>query len=369
MGTASSLRRLCGQLVVGGFEGTDLPPTFARALAAGERGGAVLFARNLTPDPMQCAELARAIAEKSPPHLPPLVAIDQEGGRVQRLRAPVLQLPPMRAFGKIDDPDEAVRVVTDSAEALARQLAALGITMDFAPVLDLDTCAENPIIGDRSFGADCGLVERLGRAFAQGLAAAGVLSCAKHFPGHGDTTKDSHVDLPVVTLDWDRIVNEHARPFLRAPAHDAIMTAHVMYPALDPDRPATLSRAILQLARSWLGLRYEGCIVSDDLEMKAVADRWPIEESSVAAIDAGCDVLLVCRSEELQERVVNALATRASEDAAFEARVQDAHARFVAMRRRVTPKPVATRALFDEASTAARAMEPRIRAALGASPR
>jgi beta-N-acetylhexosaminidase len=235
--------------------------------------------------------------------------------------------------------------------------------MDFAPVLDLDTCAENPIIGDRSFGADCGLVEELGRAFATGLGAGGVLSCAKHFPGHGDTTKDSHLELPVVTLDWDQVVNTHARPFLRPPhVHDAIMTAHVMYPALDPDRPATLSRSILALARSWLGIRYEGCIVSDDLEMKAVADRWPIEESAVAAIDAGCDVLLVCRSEELQERAVAALAERASADPAFEGRVQEAHARFVAMRRRVTPKPVATRAEFDAASAAARAVEPRARA-------
>jgi beta-N-acetylhexosaminidase len=364
MANPSALARVCGQLVVGGFEGAVLPDTFVRALSAGERGGAVLFARNLAEDPMQCAELARAIAAKSPPHMPPLVAIDQEGGRVQRLRAPVLSLPPMRALGRIAD----ARLVEDAAEALGRQLAALGITMDFAPVLDLDTCATNPIIGDRSFGADCGLVEELGRAFSTGLGAGGVLSCAKHFPGHGDTTKDSHVDLPVVTLDWDQVVNLHARPFVRPPQkHDAIMTAHVMYPALDADRPATFSRTILALARTWLGIPYDGCIISDDLEMKAIADRWPIEEAAVRAIDAGCDALLVCRSEELQHRAVEALARRASEDAAFEGRVRDALARFLAMRRRVPPRPVKTRAELDEASAAARTVEPRIRAALGAS--
>ncbi|MGO8996484.1 MAG: beta-N-acetylhexosaminidase [Polyangiaceae bacterium] len=362
MATVGTLRRVCGQLVVGGFDGTELPATFARALAAGERGGAVLFARNLTPDPMQCADLTRSIAEKAPPHMAPLLAVDQEGGRVQRLRAPVLQLPPMRKLGQVADP----RLVSDAAEALGRQLAALGFTMDFAPVLDLDTCADNPIIGDRSFGADYRLVEELGRAFSEGLGAAGILSCAKHFPGHGDTTKDSHLELPVVTLDWDQVVNLHARPFLRPPQkHDAIMTAHVMYPALDPDLPATLSRPILGLARNWLGFEYEGCIVSDDLEMKAVADRWPIEESAVRAIGAGCDALLVCRSEELQDRAVTALAERASGDSAFEARVREAHARFVTMRRKVVPRPVATRAELDEASAAARAMEPRIAAALG----
>ncbi len=319
----------------------------------------MLFARNLTQDPMQCAELARAVADKAPPHLPPLVAIDQEGGRVQRLKAPVLQLPPMRAFGHVDH----APLAEAAAEALGRQLAALGITMDFAPVFDLDTCAENPIIGDRSFGADPSLVEELGRAFARGLGAGGVLSCGKHFPGHGDTTKDSHLELPVVSLPWDTVVQEHARPFLRPPhAHDAIMTAHVMYPALDPAVPATLSRPILELARSWLGFRFEGCIVSDDLEMKAVADRWPIEQTAVMAIDAGCDVLLVCRSEELQERAATALAERAATDRAFEARVQEAHGRFVAMRRRVPPKPVATRSEFDAASAKARAVEPRISA-------
>ena len=386
MANPSALRRICGQLVVGGFEGTAPTDSFVRALIAGERGGAVLFARNVTQDPMQCAELTRLIAANSSLELPPLIAIDQEGGRVQRLKEPILQLPPMRAFGDAGD----AGLVQDAAEALGRQLAALGVTMDFAPVMDLDTCAENPIIGDRSFGQDSGLVERLGRAACHGLRAGGVLSCAKHFPGHGDTTKDSHLDLPVVLLARDAVVHQHARPFLAPPvAHDAIMTAHVVYTALDPHLPATLSRAVLELARPRAGSEapvqvrtgarprsrlgqapvqvgqappFDGCIVSDDLEMKAIADRWSIEESAVRAIEAGCDALLICRSEELQERAVEGLARRASEDRAFEERVHDANARFVAMRRRAPPRPVKTRAAFDEASTGARAIEPRIAA-------
>lgn len=358
MANPSALRRLCGQLVVGGFEGTALPGSFVRALVAGERGGAVLFARNLTPDPMQCAGLARAIAANSAVDLPPLVAIDQEGGRVQRLEAPVLQLPPMRAFGEAGE----AGLAQEAAGALARQLAALGITMDFAPVLDLDTCATNPIIGDRAFDRDPGVVERLGRAVSQGLRDGGVLSCGKHFPGHGDTTKDSHLDLPVVTLDHDRVVREHARPFLQPPVvHDAIMTAHVVYPALDPALPATLSPKVLALARTGAS-PFAGCIVSDDLEMKAIADRWPIEESSVRAIEAGCDVLLVCRSEELQERAVEALARKATLDRRFEERVHDASARFLALRRRVPPRPVSARAAFDEASAKAAEVAPRIAA-------
>jgi beta-N-acetylhexosaminidase len=348
----AALRRVCGQLVVGGFQGEALPATFTRALAAGERGGAVLFARNLTQDPMQCAELARAIAEVSPREAPPLVAIDQEGGRVQRLQAPVLPLPPMRTVAERGDEALARRL----AAALGRQLAALGITMDFAPVFDVNTCRTNPIIGDRAFGEDAATVHRFATAFSLGLRDGGVLTCAKHFPGHGDTTKDSHLDLPVVTLGGAELARDHVRPFLAAPrAHDAMMTAHVVYTAIDPELPATLSRAALALARGGVE-PYAGCLLSDDLEMKAVADRWAIEDSAVRAIDAGCDALLVCSSEELQERAVDALARRAAEDAAFAARCREAHDRFVAMRARVPPRPVASRAAFDDASAAARAV-------------
>ncbi len=371
MADASALRRVCGQLVVGGFEGTALTPTFARALAAGERGGAILFARNLTPDPMQCADLARAIAGNSCLDLPPLVSIDQEGGRVARLKtAPILELPPMAAFGRdfrARDPEgrrQAVALAHDAAEALGAQLAALGLTMNFAPVLDVNTRPENPIIGDRAFGDDAAIVSELGLAWALGLRTGGVLACGKHFPGHGDTTKDSHFDLPIVDAARARLDAVELPP-VRAASRAGIaafMTAHVVYSVLDADVPATLSRAICtDLARHDVG--FTGWLVSDDLEMKAVADRWPIEDAAVRAIEAGCDALLVCRSEELQERAVAALADRARTDSAFEARVREAHERFMTMRREVAPRPVATRAQLDAASAAARAVEARIAAA------
>jgi beta-N-acetylhexosaminidase len=348
MADVSAMRRLCGQLVVGGFDGTTLPRSFARALASGERGGAVLFARNLTPDPMQCAELARAIAEAAPEE-PPLVSIDQEGGRVARLKAPILELPPMRRFGDLGGPGHVL--ATQAATALARQLAALGITMDFAPVLDVNTCATNPVIGDRAFGDEPGVVSAMGLAWMQGLLAGGVHACGKHYPGHGAATKDSHVDLPVIALDEPTLATVHERPFLAcASTAPAFMTAHVIYPALDAELPATLSRKVLARLRP----AFRGCIVSDDLEMKAIADRWTVEESAVLAVEAGCDALLVCKSEELQERAVDALASRAARDASFEARVREAQARFVALRERVPPRPVRTRAELDAASSLAR---------------
>jgi len=363
------LARLCGQLVVGGFEGTAPPETFVRALIAGERGGAVIFGRNLTGDPMQCAELAGVIGANSSLELPPLVAIDQEGGRVARLKGPVLELPPMAAFGRGAAPHagarrEATALAYEAANALGAQLAALGITMNFAPVLDVNTRADNPVIGDRAFAEDAVLVAELGGAWAAGLRDGGVLACGKHFPGHGSTAKDSHVDLPVADRASPGELDLDLYPFRAIGSNiAAFMTAHVLYPSLDAVFPATLSRRALSLAREYLG--HEGCIVSDDLEMKAVADRWSIEESAVRAIEAGCDALLVCRSEELQERAVAALAERASADGAFRSRVEEAHARFVAMRRGAPPRPVKTRPEFDAASARARAVAPRIAAALG----
>jgi beta-N-acetylhexosaminidase len=322
-----------------------------------------LFARNLTQDPMQCAELSRSIASAAPAELPPLVSIDQEGGRVARLKAPVLELPPMRTLAKIENQT----LIFEAAEALGRQLAALGITMDFAPVLDVNTLASNPIIGDRAFSDDVAAVDYLGGKWAKALERGGVLPCGKHFPGHGHTSVDSHLDLPVDARALAELRSAALPPFRTAAYFEipALMTAHVLYPSVDPDWPATLSPKVLGLAREWL--HYEGCLVSDDLEMKAVADRWSVEESAVRAVAAGCDVLLVCRSEELQARAVEGLARRASEDGAFEARCRDAHDRFVAMKRRVPPQPVMTRAAFDDASALARDVAAMLAAALGAA--
>jgi beta-N-acetylhexosaminidase len=261
----------------------------------------------------------------------------------------------MRAFGKAGD----AGLVGRGAETLGRQLAALGFTMNCAPVLDVDTCPVNPIIGDRSFSSDPAAVARLGAAYASGLQAGGVMACGKHFPGHGDTTVDSHLELPRVVQPRERLDAVELVPFhgLRAATCASLMTAHVVYPALDPDQPATLSRRIAHdLLRAELG--FDGLLVSDDLEMKAVADRVPIEESAVMALRAGCDVLLICASEELQARAHTALVRAAEADAAFRADVESKVARALVFRRRYRPRPLDEAALQDVLGAAAsRAME------------
>lgn len=335
-----SLSVLCGQLLVVGLEGQELTAPERRALSAGERGGVVLFRRNIAREGglSPVARLNAQVRDAAPADLPPLVAVDQEGGRVMRLGPPAMQLPPMRRIGDLDDDDLVRRV----AEAQARELLALGFTMSFAPVADVHTRDENPIIGDRAFAKTPERVARLGGAFAEGLARGGILSCAKHFPGHGDTTVDSHLALPRVDrpkADLERLEIASFRALAKNPAIDSMMTAHVVYPALDAEQPATLSHAICtDLLRGELG--FSGVLFSDDLEMKALT--MPTGEAAVRAVTAGCDVLLVCSRADLVVEAHEALVREAEKSAAFRARCEEAFTRGIAMRRRVRPAPLAS---------------------------
>ena len=335
---------LCGQLIVGGFDGHDVSPRFARALGDGLRGGAILFKRNL-PDIATAARVCAAIHAGARDDLPPFLGVDQEGGRVTRLPPPFLTLPPMRLLGEIGDMD----LVRRAARAVAVEVGAIGFNLDFAPVLDVDSNPQNPVIGDRSFGRDPDLVARAGVAFALGLQDEGVLACGKHFPGHGDTSVDSHFDLPIIEHDRARLDRVELPPFRAAAGAGlaTIMTAHVVCEAIDPGVPATLSRAICtNLLRGEIG--FYGALFSDDLEMAAVAARYSIEDSAVMAIEAGCDVLLVCKSEDLADRAHEALVKRAEKDGAFRRRCAEALDRGLRVRRRAEPRRVADPSALGE---------------------
>jgi beta-N-acetylhexosaminidase len=287
------------------------------------------------------AALAREIHRAVPKGA--LVGVDQEGGRVARLPKPLLEVPPMRAVASWGDVAFAERI----AAAVGRELAALGFTIDFAPVLDVNTCPSNPVIGDRAFGDDPETCARFGVAWIRGLQSAGLLACGKHFPGHGDTTKDSHHDLPVVTQPLDRLEAVELAPFRAAAAAGvaSMMTAHVVYTALDARLPATLSATACTTLRDSAG--FDGMLVSDDLEMQAIAARWGIEDAAVQAVAAGCDALLVCWTDEKQERAVDALVREAERSPAFRARCDAALARVREARRRIAAKPAIDDAELD----------------------
>jgi beta-N-acetylhexosaminidase len=332
--TPSALERLCGHLVVCGFPGRDLDGATRAALGAGRRAGVILFRRNVGSLSQVHALIAdvRGAAGDGPP---PFVSVDQEGGRVERLKAPFPELPAMRTLAASGDAD----AVQTAGARVGRGLAALGFNLDFAPVLDVDSNPQNPIIGDRAFGRDPDSVVRLAGAFARGLETAGVLSCGKHFPGHGDTELDSHLDLPVVRHEEARLRAVEIAPFAALAAQvPTLMSAHVVYEALDPGVPATLSRRIAtELLRDELGFR--GVLFSDDLEMRAVADRMPVEESAVCAVAAGCDVLLVCSDRDLADRAHAALCREAETSPTFRQRCEQAAERSQTARRSATAAP------------------------------
>jgi beta-N-acetylhexosaminidase len=288
-GVPVALHRQIGQLAVVGFEGKSLPGEI-RALARDfDLGGIILFARNVE-SPEQVAEIA-VEAQQLAQDLPLWVGVDQEGGRVARLKRPLTEWPPMSTLGRADDEALASRF----AAALARELLAAGISIDFAPVLDVLTNPKNPAIGDRALGACAETVARLGAAIVRTLQESGVAACGKHFPGHGDTSVDSHLDLPLVEHPPDRLQAIDFVPFRAAidAGVAAIMTGHLLVPALDEANPATLSRPIVSgILRGDLG--FDGLVFTDDLDMKAISGRTTREHAVVSAIGAGCDVALLC---------------------------------------------------------------------------
>jgi beta-N-acetylhexosaminidase len=347
---------LAGQLLVVGFDGTSLPSELAASLRAGERAGVILFRRNLGLSPTaltELQELCASIARQTPADLPALIAIDEEGGRVARLRAPALSLPPMRKLAALGDLELLERV----GSALGRELRCLGVTLNFAPVVDVDTNPDNPVIGDRAFSDDPEQVVSCAGAFLRGLRSGGIQSCLKHFPGHGDTLLDSHLALPSVAHGRERLEAIEILPFRRlARLADSMMTAHVVYPDLDPALPATLSRRICHdLLRDQIA--FDGVLFSDDLEMQAIQGHGQLEESAVRAVEAGCDLLLCCSSADAQQRVHQALTRALERDASFRVRCLEAAGRGLALRQRCPPEPGSSDDLSSLLSSELRPLE------------
>ena len=295
-----------GQLIMVGFEGTQANEAIETHIRERFVGGIVLFSRNIQ-SPRQTAELTnelQRLAGATAHQIPLFIGIDQEGGWVIRLREGATVLPGNMALGATDSTELAER----AGEITAVELAAVGVNLNFAPVMDVNNNLNNPVIGRRSFGESPELVSRLGVAYLRGLQRNGVLATAKHFPGHGDTTVDSHFDLPTVNHDLERIHALELQPFRAAIDADvaAIMTAHIIYPAFDADRPATLSLTVLtDLLRKEFG--FDGLLITDDMEMKAIDDRYRSGEAAVMAVEAGADIVMVLWTPTKQVEVFDAL--------------------------------------------------------------
>ncbi|MFU8875163.1 glycoside hydrolase family 3 protein [Micromonospora sp. SL4-19] len=286
VGATGGLAALAAAVLQPGFVGTTPPPWVRRWLGEG-LGSVVLFARNVV-DHDQVAALTASLRAERPDVI---VAIDEEAGDVTRIEsARGSSRPGNFALGAVDDEGLTEEVARD----LGAELAALGVTLNYAPDADVNSNPANPVIGVRSFGADPALVARHTAAWVRGLQAGGVAACAKHFPGHGDTRVDSHHDLPLIAGDRARLAAVELAPFRAAVAAgvQAVMTGHLLVPALDPELPATLSPRILGgVLRDELG--FHGVVVSDAVEMRAVTDRYGFPGAAVRALAAGADAICV----------------------------------------------------------------------------
>jgi beta-N-acetylhexosaminidase len=325
------LLRLAGGCMLAGSRAPQLHPTLMALFQRRMLAGTLLSGENFHNRAMLDAAV-RAVHTATPEDTPPaLVAADQEGGVVSHLTPVLPRMPSLTALGRIDDPALTERF----GAAMAAQLRSVGVNFNLAPVLDVRTNPANMVVHMRTFGASPELAARHARPLVSAMLDGGVLACAKHFPGHGDTATDSHAGLPRVAHDLARLEAVELQPF-RAVIDlvPAVMLAHVVYTGVDAAHPATLSRAIATgILRERLGFR--GVAVSDDLEMAAIRRHWGVPTGAMRALEAGCDLLIIAHTPGYLLESMRQIARRCSEDRAFLARVEQANERVTALRERL----------------------------------
>ena len=317
-----------GQMLMVGLAGYELTTAELNICQSHNFGGFILFSRNCC-EAAQIHSLCRSLCQVTDDI--PFIAIDEEGGRVHRLPPPFTHFPPAAQIGKTGSLDLAFRV----GRAVAAELTLLGINLNFAPVLDVYSNAENPIIGNRSFGTTPKRVAAMALAWSEGLRSAGIIPCGKHFPGHGHTDTDPHLQLPRVTKSRSELHAVELQPFLHACRSriESLMTAHVVFPALDEEFPATLSsRIVTRLLRQELG--YKGVVFSDDMEMKAITGNFDAGEAAVSSVRAGIDVLLYCHDLAKAAGIVELLCREARHNSQLLARIEESHARIDMLKKR-----------------------------------
>ncbi|WP_372008210.1 beta-N-acetylhexosaminidase [Paenibacillus chitinolyticus] len=334
-----SLRQKIGQMMMCGFSTSNefdsaMKPNkkIIDLIQKHEIGGVILFRRNLD-NPKQVSELNHELQvfAKDSAGGPLLISIDQEGGMVARIHEGIACMPGSMAIGATRD----VQAAYETARISGVELRAMGINLNFAPCLDINNNPMNPVIGVRSFGETAEIVGELGAAAVKGYQAAGVAPTIKHFPGHGDTHSDSHHALPMIPHDLERLRELEFAPFVKAIQEGAevLMSAHVIFPALEPDGlPSTLSKRVLtDLLRGELG--YNGVIVTDCLEMKAIADHYGTAEGAVMAVEAGTDLLLVSHTYDTQVETIERLVEAVESGRISEERINESVDRILALKR------------------------------------
>lgn len=299
-----TLKEKIGQMMIVGLEGYILNEQTKEMIDTYHTGGILVLGGNIK-ETNQLLNLVNSIKRYNLNHSIPLFfGVDEEGGRVSRVPKEFKSIPSSQHIGEINNEEISFKV----GSVLAKKAKAFGFNMNFAPVLDVNSNPNNPVIGDRSFGSDTGIVSSLGIQTMKGIQSENMIPVFKHFPGHGDTSVDSHIGLPLVEHDLNRLQSFELVPFIQAINNeaDAVMTAHILLPEVDPDHPATMSKAILtDLLRDQLN--FKGVIMTDDMGMGAIIKNYDIGDAAVQAVVAGVDIVMVAHTYDNQVAVMNAL--------------------------------------------------------------
>ena len=295
-----------GQQLIMGIEGKSLTHDESSFIIKNNIGGIILFGRNVE-SVEQVHELCtqiQSLRHQLPTRSPLFISVDQEGGRVARLKAPFTVWPPLAKVGDLDSTSVAFKF----AQVMGEELKSVGINLDFAPCIDIFSNPQNTVIGDRALGTTADRVAKLGSAVVRGYIKSGIIPCAKHFPGHGDTFVDSHENLPVEHKTFEELALRELEPFKKVfrARLDLVMAAHILFPKIDPDWPATLSEIFLKkILRDQL--RYRGLIITDDLDMGALKKNYDKATIAVRALQAGNNILLYCNESDSPVVAVDAI--------------------------------------------------------------
>ncbi|WP_379147206.1 beta-N-acetylhexosaminidase [Paenibacillus sp. sgz500992] len=335
-----TLEEKIGQMLLVGIDGIKLDTQAKRMIAEDKIGGIILYKDNISNLKGMVSlinDLKKSNAENP---VPLFMSVDQEGGKVSRMPDEYAAIPSNGSVGAADNSGAAGTM----GKLLARELLSAGYNMDFAPVLDINSNPDNPVIGDRSFGNTADLVSRLGIAEMKGIASEGVIPVVKHFPGHGDTSVDSHLELPVVNKTAAQLAKLEWQPFEAAIQEnaDAVMVAHILFPELDSDKPASLSRAIIgKLLREEMG--FQGVVITDDLTMGAITEHYTLAAAAVDTVQAGSDILLVAHEYGNEQAVRKALLASVQSGTIKESRIDESVYRILALKDkyRLTDQPTA----------------------------
>lgn len=335
-----TLEQKIGQMLLAGIDGTKLDSEAKRMIAEDDIGGIILYKDNISSLKSMVSLINTLKQSNSSNQVPLFMSVDQEGGKVSRMPEEYAAIPANSKVGIVNQKESAAEM----GRLLAREVLSAGFNMNFAPVLDINSNPDNPVIGERSFGNNAELVSRLGIAEMKGIASEGAIPVIKHFPGHGDTSVDSHLELPVVNKSAAGLAKLEWLPFQAAVKEgaDAVMVAHILYPQLDPDKPASLSAEIIGgLLREQMG--FGGVVITDDLTMGAITDHYTLPAAAVDTVLAGSDILLIAHEYSNEQKVRAALLESVRSGVIPESRIDESVYRILALKEKykITDKPVA----------------------------